>query len=74
MIAASITDSSSLRRIPSAYPNGPDGGIQVKVISGESHGVKSPVRPLGGCWYFHVIFTKKGTMFQPIRKSIVFLI
>lgn len=52
--------------IPSAYPEGPDGGLQVKVISGKSHGVESPVRPLGGCWFFHVIFKKDGTMFQEL--------
>ncbi|EIM89891.1 pirin domain-containing protein [Stereum hirsutum FP-91666 SS1] len=51
--------------IPSAYPDGPD-GPQIKVISGKSHGVESPVRPLGGCWYFHNIFKKKGTVFQDI--------
>jgi len=52
--------------VPSAYPAGPDGGLEVKVISGKSHGVESPVRPLGGCWFFHVIFKKKGTIFQDI--------
>jgi len=56
-----------LIRIPTAYPSGPDGPIKVKVISGKSHGVESPVRPLGGCWYFHIIFDKEGTMFQGIR-------
>lgn len=55
-------------RVPSAYPAGPDGGLEVKVISGKSHGVESPVRPLGGCWFFHVIFKKKGTIFQDIRE------
>ena len=57
-----------LLRIPSAYPEGEDGGIQVKVISGKSHGVESPVRPLGGCWYFHLIFKKKGSIFQDLRE------
>ncbi|KIJ44108.1 hypothetical protein M422DRAFT_30627 [Sphaerobolus stellatus SS14] len=52
--------------IPSAFPAGPDGGIEIKVISGKSHGVDSPVRPQGGCWYFHVTFHKKGTFFQDI--------
>ncbi|KAI0064616.1 pirin domain-containing protein [Artomyces pyxidatus] len=46
--------------IPSVYPDGPD-GPQIKVISGKSHGVESPVRPLGGCWYFHAIFKNKAT-------------
>ncbi|KAE9401492.1 hypothetical protein BT96DRAFT_956526 [Gymnopus androsaceus JB14] len=31
-----------------------------KVISGKSHGVESPVRHLGGCWYFHLSFRQKG--------------
>lgn len=53
--------------IPTAYPEGPDGPVKVKVISGKSHGVESPVRPLGGCWYFHAIFSKKdATVFQDI--------
>jgi len=56
--------------IPSAYPNGPDGGVQVRIISGESHGVSSPVRSLGGCWYFHIIFKRKGaSMFQLIPSG-----
>lgn len=54
--------------IPSAYPDGPD-GPQIKVISGKSHGVESPVRPLGGCWYFHLRFKKPGTVFQAIPSS-----
>ncbi|TFY66148.1 hypothetical protein EVG20_g4942 [Dentipellis fragilis] len=49
-----------------AYPQGPDGPVKIKVISGISHGVESPVRPLGGCWYFHVIFNRKGSVFQSI--------
>lgn len=53
--------------IPSAYPLGPDGGVEVKVISGKSFGTESPVRPLGGCWYFHMIFKKKETIFQELR-------
>ncbi|KIK93158.1 hypothetical protein PAXRUDRAFT_12811 [Paxillus rubicundulus Ve08.2h10] len=53
--------------IPVAYPNGPEGSISVRVISGKSHGVESPVRPLGGCWYFHVTMNKAGdSMFQDI--------
>jgi len=31
--------------------------------------VESPVRPLGGCWYFHFIFDKKSTIFQDIPKG-----
>ncbi|KAF5365736.1 hypothetical protein D9758_003291 [Tetrapyrgos nigripes] len=53
-------------KIPSAYPEGPEGPVTIKVISGKSHGVESPVRPLGGCWYFHVIFNKKSTVFQDL--------
>ncbi|EGN93236.1 hypothetical protein SERLA73DRAFT_189736 [Serpula lacrymans var. lacrymans S7.3] len=54
-------------QIPTAYPEGTEGGISVKVISGKSHGVESPVRPLGGCWFFHVIMKNKGsTIFQDI--------
>lgn len=46
--------------IPTADPNG-DGSVTVKVISGKTGLVESPVRPLGGCWLFHVIFNKNGT-------------
>ncbi|KAF8163258.1 RmlC-like cupin domain-containing protein [Crassisporium funariophilum] len=56
----------SPEEIPVAYPQGIDGPIKVKVISGKSHNVESPVRPLGGCWFFHVTFSNKGTMFQDI--------
>lgn len=59
-------------KIPTAYPEGPEGPVKVKVISGKSHGVESPVRPLGGCWYFHVIFNKKSTIFQEIRERKIF--
>jgi quercetin 2,3-dioxygenase len=50
-------------RIPSAYPEGNDGPVQIKIISGKTHGVESPVRPLGGCWYFHVIFKQPSSVF-----------
>lgn len=53
-------------QIPTALPEGADGPVQIKVISGKSHGVESPVRPLGGCWYFHIIFTSQGSVFQDI--------
>ncbi|THU90703.1 hypothetical protein K435DRAFT_830125 [Dendrothele bispora CBS 962.96] len=53
-------------QIPTAYPEGPEGPVKIRVISGKSHGVESPVRPLGGCWYFHAIFDKKATIFQDI--------
>jgi len=53
--------------IPAAFPEGPDGGVKIKVISGKSHGVESPVRPLGGCWFFHVILDEKDkSVFQDI--------
>lgn len=56
--------------IPSAWPEGAGGPIEIRIISGESHGVSSPVRPLGGCWYFHVIVKEKGkTVFQPIPRG-----
>ncbi|KAI0695929.1 RmlC-like cupin domain-containing protein [Cytidiella melzeri] len=53
-------------QIPEAFPHGTDGGVKVRVISGVSHGVESPVRPLGGCWYFHMVFSKKSTIFQDL--------
>ncbi|TFK42628.1 RmlC-like cupin domain-containing protein [Crucibulum laeve] len=52
--------------IPTAYPEGVEGPVSVKVISGKSHGIESPVRPLGGCWFFHFIFKSKTTVFQDI--------
>ena len=42
--------------------------MKIRVISGKSHGVESPVRPLGGCWYFHFIFKKSGKVFQELRE------
>ena len=38
------------------------------MISGKSHGQESPVRPLGGCWYFHVKFKNPGKFFQDLRQ------
>jgi len=60
-------------KIPTAYPAGPDGPLKIKIISGQSHGVTSPVNPVGGCWYFHFIFKNKSTFFQDIRKHQIFL-
>ncbi|KAJ7062318.1 RmlC-like cupin domain-containing protein [Mycena amicta] len=58
------------KEIPEAHfqgEGGEGGGGRVKVISGKSHGVESPVRPLGGCWYFHYIFDEEGvSAFQDI--------
>jgi len=56
-------------QIPVAYPEGVDGPVEVKVLSGKSHGVESPVRPLGGCWFFHILFKQKGTMFQDLPSG-----
>jgi len=56
-------------QIPVAHPGGVDGPVDVKVISGKSHGIESPVRPLGGCWFFHIIFKKEGTMFQDLPSG-----
>ena len=59
-------------RIPTAYPEGKDGPTRIKVISGKTYGVESPVRPLGGCWYFHGTFDKAGhSIYQEIRKLYV---
>ncbi|CAK5263345.1 unnamed protein product [Mycena citricolor] len=56
--------------IPTAYPAGEDAGLRVKVISGISAGVESPVRSLGGCWYFHFIWNKEGvSTFQDLPKG-----
>ncbi|EJU05739.1 hypothetical protein DACRYDRAFT_113787 [Dacryopinax primogenitus] len=53
--------------IPSAFPEGPDGPSEIRVISGKSYGVESPVKPLGGCWYFDVQLKKAGaSVFQDI--------
>lgn len=60
-------------QISTAYPEGPDGPVKIKVISGKSHGVESPVRSLGGCWYFHAIFDKKTTIFQDLRTCSDFI-
>jgi len=55
--------------IPVAHPEGVDGPVEVKVISGKSHGVESPVRPLGGCWFFHIVFKKGTTIFQDLPSG-----
>lgn len=56
-------------RIPSAFPEGPNGPIEVKVISGKSFGVESPVKHLGGCWYMDFQFKASDvTVFQDLRK------
>lgn len=55
--------------IPTAYPEGEDGSVKIKVINGKSHGVESPAKPVGGCWFFHGIFNKKTTIFQEIPEG-----
>jgi len=55
--------------IPAAYPEGTEGPVRIKVISGKSHGVESPVKPFGGCWYLHFIFNSKTTVFQEIPSG-----
>lgn len=59
----------SPEEIPVAYPQGPDGPTRVKVISGKSHNVESPVRPLGGCWFFHISFNGEGEFFQNLPSG-----
>lgn len=58
-------------QVPTAYPLGPDGPVEVKVISGKSFGVESPVRHLGGCWYLDIKLKAgeegKAEFFQDIR-------
>ena len=61
-------------KIPTAYPEGPDGPLKIKIISGQSHGVTSPVNPVGGCWYFHFIFKNKSTFFQDLREQFSILV
>ncbi|KAF6765161.1 pirin domain-containing protein [Ephemerocybe angulata] len=69
MVEPSYQDLSP-EGVPVAYPEGPEGPVSVRVISGKSHGVESPVRPLGGCWYFHVKLDKKGSnIFQDIPAN-----
>lgn len=56
-------------RIPSAFPEGPDGPIEIKVISGKSFGIESPVKHLGGCWYMDFQFKASDvTVFQDLRE------
>ncbi|KIO32499.1 hypothetical protein M407DRAFT_66543, partial [Tulasnella calospora MUT 4182] len=47
-------------QVPTAYPLGPDGPAEVKVISGKSFGVESPVRHVGGCWYLDIKLKANG--------------
>ncbi|GAA6016894.1 hypothetical protein JCM8202_004472 [Rhodotorula sphaerocarpa] len=59
--------------VASAHPTP---NVEIKVVCGESQGseeeglVKGNVRPLGGCWFFDFIFSKKGErVFQAIPKG-----
>ena len=57
-------------QLPRAYPHGEHGDVVVKIISGESHGVKSPAKQCAGCWYFQIDLKKKGAkFFQAIPSS-----
>ncbi|KAG8907388.1 hypothetical protein FRB99_004413 [Tulasnella sp. 403] len=61
-------------QIPTAYPQGAQGPTEIKVISGTSFGVTSPVRHLGGCWYLDVKFNQvnpgsKAEFFQDIPQG-----
>jgi redox-sensitive bicupin YhaK (pirin superfamily) len=48
----------------------PKDGVEITVISGESHGVTGFVRPVGGCWYFDIKLQKPGaSVFQPIPEG-----
>ncbi|KAG8927197.1 hypothetical protein FRC02_008404 [Tulasnella sp. 418] len=54
-------------QIPHAFPEGPEGPSEIIVISGKSHGMESPVRHIGGCWYLDVKLKQKGaSVFQDI--------
>ncbi|WVR03465.1 hypothetical protein IAU60_000456 [Kwoniella sp. DSM 27419] len=48
----------------------PQDGVEITVVSGESHGVTGFVRPVGGCWYFNFKLQKPGaTVYQPIPEG-----
>lgn len=48
----------------------PSADTEVVVISGESHGAKGPVRPVGGCWYLDFRLEKPGSsIWQPLPKG-----
>ncbi|KAF8921392.1 pirin domain-containing protein [Mucidula mucida] len=58
------------KMVPSQEPSyqelGPsERSSQDQSYRGKTYGVESPVRHLGGCWYFHVIFDKAGTAIFP---------
>jgi redox-sensitive bicupin YhaK (pirin superfamily) len=48
----------------------PSDGVQITIISGESHGKTGFVRPVGGCWYFDFRLSKPGVeVFQPLPEG-----
>ncbi|KAF7984053.1 hypothetical protein HWV62_17589 [Athelia sp. TMB] len=69
MVAGKAYHELGPEEIPTAYPQGQDGPVKIKVINGKSHGVESPAKPVGGCWYFHGIFNRKATIFQEIPEG-----
>lgn len=45
-------------------------GSEIKLISGISHSIESPVRHLGGCWYFDIRLPRPSSrVFQAIPKG-----
>lgn len=48
----------------------PSENTEIVVISGESHGAKGPVRPVGGCWYLDFRLKSPGaSIWQPLPKG-----
>lgn len=48
----------------------PAPGVEITVISGESHGVTGFVRPVGGCWFMDVKLQQPGaSVFQPLPEG-----
>lgn len=71
-VDASYQDKKAYE-VPSANPSK---DVAIKVICGESQGddsqglVESPVRPLGGCWFFDIqLSSESATVFQHIPKG-----
>ena len=55
---------------PRSIPNVHLDGVDIVVISGESHGATGFVRPVGGCWYFDYKLSKPGVkVHQPLPKG-----
>ncbi|EIW67982.1 hypothetical protein M231_05558 [Tremella mesenterica] len=48
----------------------PKDGVEITIISGESHGATGFVRPVGGCWYIDIKLQKPGiSVFQLIPEG-----